>query len=119
MTTISLGSYIVSKSRFRADDDTLPVGGLVIDSWDGDDDWLTGAYRIVGFYRGAIEYFEITADDAATGSHGGAINPPVIRDVLRGIATDISRGGDPLRHTTAQTVLAGVLSRYTPAKAGH
>lgn len=119
MTGVQHGAYIYSKTRFRADDSTLPVGGLIIDSWDDDTDgMMPAAYQVVTVYRGKIEYFNIAKEDAAVGSHHGEINPPVIRDTLRAIATDIARGGDPTRHTTAQTVLAAVYSRCTPARSG-
>ena len=104
---IRLGSYVYSQTRYRADDPGLPVGGLVIDLGD------TTLY-VVNLYRGAVEYFRIATDDAEFGQHGGHINPPVIRDVLRGIASEMARGGDPVRHTTALTVLGGVLARNTP-----
>lgn len=112
MTAPALGCYLYSKTRYRADDNSLPVGGLVVEveEWCDDDHRDEFRVRVVCVHRGRVEYFTLDAGDVEPGASGGLIRRDVIRSFLVALARDEVAQNDPLRHNHARNVLAGVLA---------
>ena len=104
---IPLGTQVYSKSRFRADDSTLPIGGIAIEEFADSDGEMH--VRTVTIYRGRIEYFTLAVFDTETGASGGLIR----RDVLKQLALQLSKNElaekDPFKHAVAKRAIEHVL----------
>lgn len=111
-----IGSWVFSKNVFRADDDTLPVGGCVIDELVTEDGEIE--YRCVEVYRARVVYHTIEKVHAQTGMSDGQIVVRAVRGLLLGLGEDEARSKDPLKHLHAKAVLSGVLAKHTVTTKG-
>lgn len=98
-----LGTWVWSVSIHRADDDLAPVGGLVID-------WGEETVRVVGPWRGRVQYWTLPYSDLDPGSDP-LVNSRTVKRVLRDLVADEARSRNPLKHDDARRVLAGVLAQ--------
>lgn len=103
-----LGITVYSKSRYRADDSTLPVGGVVIEEFaDGDGELHV---RTVTVYRGRVEYHVLAVADIEPGASGGLIRRDVLKQLVLHLSRDEVAHKDPFKHTTAKRAIEHVMA---------
>jgi hypothetical protein len=107
---VEAGISVYSSTHFRADDETQPVGGTVIDTFTDDDG--ERHVKVVEVWRGRIQYHTLPVASVEPGMSGSAVNTRSVRSLLLAIGQDESRQRNPLAHMHARTVLAGVLTQH-------
>lgn len=109
--TPDLGVTVYSKTRYHADDPTLPLGGVTVDTgFDADtgEAWV----KTVTVYRGRIVYTTLDESDIAPGASGGLVRSDVLKGVVLQLAEDELRHRDPFRHDAARRAIAQVLAGH-------
>lgn len=106
-----IGSTVYSASRHHADDDSLPLGGVVVEIFDKPaDDYTPERWvKTVTSYRGQIVYGTFPVADLQPGQSRGLIRA----DVLRGLVLELDKDGikskDPFKHEDARLAIRHAL----------
>jgi hypothetical protein len=107
-----VGSTVYSRTRHHADDDSLPIGGVVIDIYDRTDQETgeTGRYaKTVTIYRGRVLYANIDVDDIEPGASVGLVRSDVLKQLALRLAADEAECRDPFRHDDARRAIQRAL----------
>lgn len=103
-----VGSYVFSRSRFHADDEHQPVGGVVIRLYDRtnpDTGEVEACCQVVAIWRGRVLYHTIPVGDVEPGASCGLIRPDVLKQLALRLAADEAERKDPFAHDDARRAI--------------
>jgi hypothetical protein len=115
--SITIGAGYYSRTRFHAEDESSPRGGIAY--WadhigEGDTGEIVEMVHLVEVWQGRVQYSILPASDLENGLSGGLVNTRSLKSVLLALGRDEERLRDPLKHHSAKTMLAHVLTQLTP-----
>lgn len=110
-----LGSTVYSATRHYADDDSLPLGGVVIDIFDRDD-VTTGekvpCAKTVTLYRGQVRYQVLEVSDLEPGGSHGLIRTDILKQLANQLAADEVKQKAPFLHDDARRAIRRALVEH-------